>query len=115
MGCGRTSSKKPVEGFIGCVPIAPVTRVLDEPEPFKSIIWTGMSLDMKEVFPEIDLSTIFTQEALKHVGAVREMEAGVVIAVAILQDQDRTQPKSAQDEHVQRYQELVALGGRAIG
>lgn len=108
-------AKKPVEGLLGCVAIAPTTRVLDEPEPYKGIIFTAMNIGMKEVFPHVDLSTIFTPEALIHVGTVREREAGVATAIAMHQQQDRLQPNAEQDEFVQRYQELVAVGGKAIG
>ncbi|KAL9082517.1 MAG: hypothetical protein Q9165_008875, partial [Trypethelium subeluteriae] len=105
----------PVEGCLGCIPISPTTRILDEPEPFGSIIWTGMTEGMKATLPETDLTKILTSEGVQRLEAIRQTNAGVASTVQMVSGVNLLQPDYKANKYVQQYQDMVETGGRPIG
>ena len=105
----------PVEGCLGCAPISSTTRILDEPEPFGSMIWTAMIPGMKAVLPETDLTTILTPEGSQRLEAAHQTNAGVPSIVQMFFGADLLQPHYKANKHVQQYQEMVATGGKTVG
>ena len=105
----------PTDGCLGCIPISPVTRVLDEPDPFGSIIFAAMTEGMKAALPDTDLAAILTPEGLQRLDAARQANAGVASIVQILFDANLLHPNYKTNKHVQQYQDMVLNGGKAIG
>ena len=105
----------PTEGCLGCIPIAPTTRILDEPDPFRSIILAAMTDGMKTVLPDTDLTAILTPEGMQCLDAARQTNAGVSSIIGMFLGTNLLQPDYKTNKHVQQYQDMVATGGKAIG
>ncbi|KAL9615822.1 MAG: hypothetical protein Q9160_009235, partial [Pyrenula sp. 1 TL-2023] len=105
----------PTDGCLGCIPVSPTTRILDEPDPFRSIIFTGMAEGMKEALPDTDLTAILTPEGLQCLDVVRQTNAGASSIVQMFASTNLLQPDFKTNKHVQQYQDMVATGGKAIG
>lgn len=115
----RQAAKEPIEGLqlLGCVPISPTTRIVDEPGPFGSIIWTAMCRGMKQAFPEADLGDLLTEDGLKRYEAIHETKATGVASVVIMLSGsgELLRPGWRQNEHVHQYQAMVQTGGKKLG
>lgn len=114
-GVAERQATRTVEGLIGCVPISPTTCILNETEPFRTIIFAAMCPGMKVVLPDVDLATILTPEGLRRTDIVYSTGAGLAAALAIIAGADLMQPNWMDNKYVQEYQGLVATGGKAIG
>lgn len=99
----------------GCVPIAPATSVLSEPEPFRSIMFTAMTIGLKAQFPDVDLRTVLTDEGLRRLQLIRDSEAGVATCVTLLSGAELLRPGFENEPWVKEYAELVNVGGRRVG
>ncbi|KAI9697560.1 MAG: hypothetical protein M1820_007759 [Bogoriella megaspora] len=105
----------PTEGCLGCIAVSPPTRVLDEPEPFGSIIFAAMTEGMKATLPDTDLAAILTPEGQQRLETARQANAGTASIVQMLLGTDLLQPDYKTNKHVQQYQDTVASGRKAIG
>ena len=107
---------RPVEGLLGSIPLSPTTRILNETEPFRTIIWTAMCEGMKSVITDVDLAKILTPEGLKRKELVYKNGAGLAAALAIIADgAPLLQPEWKENKFVLQYQDMVENGGKPIG
>ena len=114
-GVAQRQAVEPLEVCLGCVAVSPVTRIVDEPEPFRSIIFTAMCRGLKKNIPECDLAEILTGEGLQRYEVVNTLNAGVASGVTMLQGVELLQPHWTENQHVKLYQELIENGGKALG
>lgn len=70
---------------------------------------------MKETLPDVDLASVLTPEAMRRNEMVRQLGSGTAATVEILQGADLLMPQFQDQEHVQRYQDMIANGGKALG
>jgi pimeloyl-ACP methyl ester carboxylesterase len=105
-----------VAGYLGAIAISPVTTVLDEPEPIRSILGVAMTSGIESVFPEFKRSAILTTEGLQRTEVVEKLDACSAPSLAILAGVPAalTVPNWAENPWVQQYQTLTSTGQKAI-
>jgi acetyl esterase/lipase len=105
---------KPVDGYLGAVAVAPVTNVLDEPEPIRSILELGILPSIALYFPEFNPAEVTTPDGLQRSALVRALEAPTSTSAALLMGAELLQPGWPENAYIQQYQDLIRNGGRAI-
>ena len=110
----QKAASSPSLRCLGCVPVSPTTRVLDEPDPFGSLLCLGICDGLKATLPDVDLDALLTPSGRKLSDFVRASGAGVATCAALMQP-GVIQPHFKKDKHVIEYQEMIATGGKAIG
>ena len=99
---------------LGCIPVSPTTRVLDEPDPFGTLLCLGICDGLKATLPEADLDSLLTPSGRKLNDFVKATGAGVATCAALMQP-NVIQPHFKENEQVIKYQEMIATGGKPIG
>lgn len=105
---------KPVDGYLGAVAVAPVTSILEEPEPIRSILELGLLSSVASYFPEFDPAEVTTADGLQRSALVRALEAPTSTSAALLMGAELLQPGWPNNTYIQQYQDLIFNGGRAI-
>lgn len=105
---------KPVDGYLGAVAVAPATNILQEPEPVKSIISLGMIPAIEAYFPGSNVSDVITPEGLQGYALVRTLEATTSTIFALLSGVQVLQSNWTENPYIQKYQDIVSNGGKAI-
>jgi pimeloyl-ACP methyl ester carboxylesterase len=106
----------PVPGYLGAVAISPVTTVLDEPEPIRSIMGVAMASGIESVFPGFERSEMLTTEGLQRKGLAEKLDACMATSLAILTGVPAalTTPNWVENRFVQEYQTLTSTGCKEI-
>lgn len=109
---------KPIPGYLGGVAISPVTTLLDQPEPFLSVIGTAMTTGMASVFPEFKPAEILTEHGQQSLAVLDQAGAGVASGIALLIGADGgaglLKSKWVENPQVQKYHAMVSNGGKKI-
>ncbi|KAF1957231.1 prolyl aminopeptidase-like protein [Byssothecium circinans] len=105
---------KPVDGYLGAVAVAPVTSILEEPEPIRSILELGVIPAIAAYFPDFNVSDVYTPEGLERSALVRAVEATTLTSLALVSGTQLLQPDWTENPHIRKYQDLIRTGGRAI-
>ncbi|KAF2446579.1 hypothetical protein P171DRAFT_462825 [Karstenula rhodostoma CBS 690.94] len=103
---------KPVDGHLGAIAVSPVTSILEEPEPIRSIMELGVLPSVASYFPELDPADVATPEGLQRTALVRVLEAPTSTLVALAMGAELLQPGWPDNVHIQQYQDLIRNGGR---
>lgn len=110
----RQSTRSPVDGYLGAIAVAPVTSILEEAEPIRSILELGLMPAIAAYFPDFNMSEVCTPEGLQRSTLVRALEAPTSTSVALVSDAQLLQPGWTENPYIQEFQELIRNGGKAI-
>lgn len=110
---------KPVEGYLGAVPIAPVTRIIDIAGPLLYVIGTVIAPSVKVTEPEFELADCVTPAGLQALDLMYKTGASLSTTVGILSGvmQSGGQLLKAgwkDNKHVQRFQSHTETGRKSI-
>ena len=111
----QRQAAKPVAGCLGSVAVSLVTTILDELEPFRSVLGVAVCSGMASAFPQSNLESILTPEGERRLAAVQQLGAGVASATALLLGPGLLQADWEQDQNVREYLSLIANGGKEVG
>ena len=96
---------EPIPGYLGGVAISPVTTILDQPEPYLSIMGASLTPGLEFTFPDFRRDHILAENRRLSLGSALDFLRG---GGGILKSNWR------ENEHVQRYQAIIANGGKKI-
>ena len=109
---------KPTPGYLGGVAISPATTLVDQPEPFLSVLGAAISPGLASTFPDFKPSDILTENGQRSLTAVQETGAGIASGIALLLGTDGgadlMKPNWVENQHVKRYQAIISNGGKRI-
>ena len=105
----------PISGYLGAVAISPPTRVTDETGEFLSILTATICPGLASAFPDFKIGEVLTPECINLLNTMDQTEAGVSSTIALLMNHDLLRPGWRQDTQLERYQQLISNGGKAIG
>jgi pimeloyl-ACP methyl ester carboxylesterase len=105
---------KPVEGYLGAVTLAPVTSILKEPEPIRSILALGMLPAIAAYFADFKTSDVGTVEGLQRAALVRNLEATTATSLALVSGVELLHSNWTENPWIQQYQDLIVNGGKSI-
>jgi dienelactone hydrolase len=103
----------PVAGYLGSIPISPVTNILSEPMPIRAILTAGVLWGMQNIFPDFDMNTILTEVGKERMQADKALAGNIGITKTLYFGVDLFIPGWEDNEHVQRFNALVHGGGGA--
>ncbi|KAF7905166.1 uncharacterized protein EAF01_005687 [Botrytis porri] len=105
-----------IPGYLGAIAISPATSVLDNPEPFGSLIAANMAPGIAVLYPEFDYNEFFTSEGLELFNNIIKLDCASSITIPILLTLDGKllKPDWASNEWLLEYDNLTANGGRRI-
>ena len=109
---------KPISGYLGGVAISPATTLIDQPEPFLSVIGAAISPGLASTFADFKLADILTENGQRSLAAMEQCGAGVASGIALLigagQGASLMKPDWTDNHHVQKYQAMISNGGKKI-
>ena len=109
---------KPTPGYLGGVAISPATTLIDQPEPFLSVIGAAITPGLASTFPDFNPADILTENGQRSLAAVEQSGAGVASGIALFIGADGgaglMKPKWIENPHVQKYQAMISNGGKKI-
>lgn len=105
---------RPVNGYLGAIAMAPVTSILEEPEPLRSILEIGLLTSIADTFPDFKEAEVATPEGIQRAALVRSLEAPTSTSIGLVMGVDLLQPGWTENTYIQQYQERILNGGKAI-
>ncbi|KAJ8071250.1 hypothetical protein OCU04_001584 [Sclerotinia nivalis] len=76
-------AKDKIEGYLGGVSISPTTDMRGDPDPIGSIVWAGMMLGVKKVFPEFQFLDTFTEEGFAALNVYKTIEGDGAVGMGL--------------------------------
>ncbi|PQE09748.1 secretory lipase protein [Rutstroemia sp. NJR-2017a BBW] len=98
------------------IAISPATSVLDNPEPFGSLIAATMAPGIAALYPEFDYNEFFTPEGLELFNKIVKLDcaSSTTIPILLMLAGNLLKPDWASNEWLLKYDNLTANGGRKI-
>ncbi|KAF2829412.1 alpha/beta-hydrolase [Ophiobolus disseminans] len=104
----------PVAGYLGSIPISPVTKILSETMPLRAVLAAGTLWGIENIFPDFDMNTILTEAGKERMQADKALDGNAGITKTFYLGADLFVPGWKDNEYVQRFNALVHSGGRPI-
>ncbi|PVH91171.1 alpha/beta-hydrolase [Periconia macrospinosa] len=110
----------PIEGYLGGVALAPVTRLLDLPSennPIKPLLAAATLPSIASLYSDFNISSVLTPEGLQRFNLELKTGGNVATTIALLLTMAGFQILKdgwEQNEFVQRYQAATSAGGKPI-
>ena len=104
----------PVPGYLGAVAISPVTRVIDLPDPFGSVLGTAMLPGIASAFPEFNPRDVLTSEGAERLNLVLATGGCSATSLSLLLGANLLKPEWRDNESIQKFQSLTANGHTRI-
>ena len=105
---------KPVPGYLGAIAISPVTTLLDQPEPFLSLLGAAICPGLASAVPDFKLADILTEEGQKRLTRMENSGAGIASGISILMGASLLEATWAENQHVKEYLALISNGAKAF-
>ena len=105
----------PVDGYLGAVPIAPVTRIIDISGPLLDVLGTVIAPSVKATNPDFSLSNIVTPEGIAALDLMHKTGAHLSTTVGLLNTVTQSNKRLLKENwksnpHVQNFQSQTATG-----
>lgn len=115
-GAAERQAAKPVEGYLGAIAASPLTNLTSEIQA-PSGYFLGMSLadSIASIFPQFNISTVFTTQGLGLRGLFRDLQACYNVFSLFQLDPSLYNPSWPQNEYAVKYSNLVSSGSKPIG
>lgn len=94
--------------------MSPMTSVLNQPEPFHSLIVTAICPGVAAAFPDFDYASVLTEEGQQRLQIIKESGGGIASGMALLLGANTLQSNWDQDFYVQAYHDMISNGGKPI-
>lgn len=109
----------PIDGYLGGVAIAPVTRLLDLPQgsPVKSLLVAAALPAITSIFPDFNISSLLTPEGSQRFDLEKKTGGNVHATISLLLTMAGfpiLKEGWEQNEYVQRFQKATGTGGKPI-
>lgn len=111
----QRQATKHIAGCLGSVAVSPVTTILDELEPFRSVLGVAVCSGMTSTFPNTNLEHVLTLVGERRLAVAHQLGAGIASATALLLEPGLLQADWEQDQNVREYLSLISNGGKEIG
>ncbi|TVY39220.1 hypothetical protein LOCC1_G004099 [Lachnellula occidentalis] len=107
---------EPVAGYLGAIAIAPVTTIIDKKMPPLTLSSFGFLIaqGMENIFPDFNRADILTDEAVVSLGLIQQTGGCSATVVSLIHGTKPTKPNWTENSFVQKFQELVKVGGKEI-
>ncbi|TVY28860.1 hypothetical protein LHYA1_G002118 [Lachnellula hyalina] len=107
---------EPVAGYLGAVAIAPVTTMTDRKMPPLTLSAFGFLIaqGMENIFPEFNRADILTDEAVTSLGIIQQTGGCSATVASLIHGTKATKPRWTENSFVQKFEELVKVGGKEI-
>ncbi|TGO34004.1 hypothetical protein BHYA_0217g00170 [Botrytis hyacinthi] len=76
-------AKEKIEEYLECIAISPTTDIRSNADLIEAIVWAGMMLGLKNVFPKFQYSDIFTEKKHAAVNTYRDVEGGGAVGMGL--------------------------------
>ena len=110
----QRQAKEPVKGYLGAVAISPVTTVLAEADPTRSLLVVFMLAGIAAYFADFDPADVLTPEGAQKYSLMQALGACGATSLTLLSDVQVLQSSWTQNPFVQKFQALIAAGGKPI-
>ena len=108
---------RPVDGYLGAIAVAPVTRIVDLIEnngegPFATGVAVYITRALSSIFPDFRPSEILTPAGLKRYSLLTQLQGCTSFATSLLSVANLVQSGWAEKFYTQSYFNLASAGGR---
>lgn len=101
-------------GYLGAVAVSPVTTIVDQPEPFRSILALATCPGLASINNEFMLSDVLTELGLQRLATIEAAGVGVAAALLLLMDENLLDPEWDQYIHLRTFYKRISNGGKEI-
>ncbi|THV44999.1 hypothetical protein BGAL_0545g00030 [Botrytis galanthina] len=111
-GVTQSHTVSNMPGYLGAIAIS----VLDNPEPFGSLIAATMAPGIAALYPEFDHNAFFTPESLELFNKIGKLDcaSSTTIPILLTLSGNLLKPDWASNEWLLKYDDLTAHSGRKI-
>lgn len=115
-GVAQKHAVSKIPGYLGAIAISPATSVLDNPEPFGSLIAATMAPGIAALYPEFDYNDFFTPDGLELFQKIVKLDcaSSTTIPILLTLAGNLLKPDWTSNEWLLKYDNLTANGGRKI-
>ncbi|KAL8637323.1 MAG: hypothetical protein Q9228_005395 [Teloschistes exilis] len=110
----QRQAEKPAAGYLGAVAVSPFTTLLNQPEPFRSILATAICPGLVSVFRQFKPEDVLTEDGQRCLRMVAESAAGTASSIAILLEVKLLKEDWAQNDYIVRYLDMISNGAKAF-
>ena len=110
----QRQATKPVSGYLGAVAVSPVTTIIDQPEPFRSVLAMATCPGLASINNKFMLSDVLTEDGQQRLAAIEATGVGVAGAIPLLMGQNLLKPEWAQNSYLRTFHEEISNGGKEI-
>lgn len=111
----QRQASKLIAGCLGSLAVSPVTTILNELDPFRSLLAVRVFSGMTSDSPHSKVEQHFTPEGKQRVATAQQLGAGIASATALVFGPVMLQADWEQDQNVREYLSLISNGGKEIG
>ncbi|TGO11652.1 hypothetical protein BTUL_0105g00420 [Botrytis tulipae] len=115
-GAAQKHAISNIPGYLGAMSISPATNILDNPEPFGSLIAATMAPGIASLYPEFNYNKFLTSEGLELLKKIGKLDCASSTTTPILLTlvDNLLKPDWASNEWLLKYKNLTANSGRKI-
>ncbi|KAF4628537.1 hypothetical protein G7Y89_g9614 [Cudoniella acicularis] len=112
--CAQRQAIEPVEGYLGAIAAAPVTRFVNQPEPIRTLLSVSVAPGLEPLFPDFKLSDILTPDGIRRLEVAQQMGGNQGSMIRLLRGFNLLKPGWTEHPTVQKFQEITENGGKAV-
>ena len=110
-------ARDPVNGYLGAIPIAPVTNFLEldaTDNPRIPLVAMGAARTMEQLYPDFRIQEFFTKKGWERFQIENETGLFVPVLVELLTGFPLLKDDWQKDPHLRQFTDLTAVGGNEI-
>ena len=105
---------KPVSGYLGAVAVSPLTTIVDQPEPFRSVLAFATCPGLASINSNFRLSDVLTEDGQQRLAVIKATGGGLAVAMPLLRGENSLKPEWAQNNVLRAFHEEISNGGKEI-
>ncbi|KAH6673066.1 hypothetical protein B0J14DRAFT_627421 [Halenospora varia] len=90
---GHSQVVEPVEGYLGAVVIAPVTKILEQPEPILTLLSCAIAAEIADLLPDFKVEEILTEEGVQRMKMYQELGGCTASMISLLTGYNLLKPE----------------------
>ncbi|KAL9009569.1 MAG: hypothetical protein Q9173_005412 [Seirophora scorigena] len=110
----QRQATRPVQGYLGAISVSPFTNLLDQAEPFRSVIAAAMCSGLASANERFKLTDVLTEAGEQRLKAVRDFNADIAATIPLLMGDNLLKENWAENEHFQSFNQAISNGGKKI-
>ncbi|EPE33126.1 alpha/beta-Hydrolase [Glarea lozoyensis ATCC 20868] len=114
LAVAQRQAKDHIPGYLGAVPISPVTRLMDEADPARTVVTSLMVPGIQAAFPGFNADDILTERGKEILGSVRKYHLTLGASTPMLFTADLMKSGWHNNSFLSTHQDTIQTGGKPV-